>query len=611
MSFVTSGKLGNIQTNREQLLREEILDRYQHIGGKRDERGNWINEGQNWLKGLDGHVRDNIALLYENQAKYFRSTLNEATESGSSGGFEAQAFPMIRRIYSRLLVNDIVSVQAMTQPTGALFFYYPNISERIDLPNALNPTGSTHAPSVAKLPTCTGFNCDDVTYAGCKSLYDRFYNDALYDHSKGSYTIVSASGTPVQFDANGCWVPATGATLAQDGSIRQMKFRVDGFKGRTSSNPNTLNNFTARTYRGNGLEVDTEEFLASFTVLYIGASNIVDPKGNIIYKQGDPMNFRLPAQAYGKGLVDISDICDENGNLYVEVDLTHPLNCATCDSFDGYIGATGSTVLTGATSVAFAWRRYEPLENETEIGEVTFEIKKVTVSVESRKLRARWTPELATDIQAYHNIDAEAELTALMSEQIAMEIDRQVLRELKRGAAWKLRWNYFGWKSTGAQKYTQKEWNQTLITRINQISAQIHKSTLRGGANFLVVSSEVSAIFDDLDAFLPTSHDLEDYTYNLGIKQIGTLSSRYKIYVDPYAPAGDILIGHKGTSLLDTGYIYAPYLPLQLTPTITDPNTLTMVKGIATRYASKMINSRYYGVVSVDNIQTFNTIELR
>jgi hypothetical protein len=606
MSFVNSGKLGNIQTNREQLLREEILDRYQHVGAKKNDKGDYVNEGQNWLRNLDGHVRDNVALLYENQAKYFRTTLNEESNSGSSGGFEAQAFPMIRRIFSRLLANDIVSVQAMTQPTGALFFYYPNISERIE---DVGAGTSSHAPSVGKLPYClmSGANCPDVTYAGCKSLYDRFYNDSLYDHSKGSFTIITASGTPVKLDTNSCWTPTNTLVVAQDGSIRQAKFAVSGFLGRTSQ---TLNNFTSRMYRGNGLEVDTEEFLASFTVMYNKATPIKDPNNNIIYKQGDTIPFRFPAQAYGKGLVDISDICDQDGTLYVELDFTHPLDCATCDSFDGYIGAATGTTIAPA-DLAFAWRRYDTLENETEIGEVTFEIRKVTVSVESRKLRARWTPELATDIQAYHNIDAEAELTALLSEQIAMEIDRQVLRELKRGAAWKLSWNYYGWKSTGAQKYTQKEWNQTLITRINQLSAQIHKSTLRGGANFVVVSSEASAIFDDLDAFIPSSHDLEDYTYNLGMKQIGTVSGRYKIYVDPYAPAADILIGHKGTSLLDTGYIYAPYLPLQLTPTITDPNTLTMVKGIATRYATKLVNNKFYGVIKIDNVVSFDSLELR
>lgn len=607
MSFVKQGKLGRITTNREQLLREEIIERWQHVGAEPDGKGGWLNEeqSQNWLRGLDGHTRDNIALLYENQAKQF---IHEGTESGSSGGFEAVAFPMIRRIFSRLLANDIVSVQAMTQPTGALFFYYPNISEKIEGTNDDDQTTSSHAPSIGKKPPCllVGTNCPDVTYSGCRSLYDRFYCDDLYDHSKGSFTIITASGAAVQLDADGCWETTDTMKLAQDGSIRQVKFAVSGFVGRNSTN---LTNFTARTYAGNGLEVDTEEFLASFTVMNAG-DPIYDPTSKLIYDTGDQINFRLPAIAYGKGLVNIDTICDETGTLYVELDLTHPMTCAECDSFDGYVGAASSTTFA-ADDIVFAWRRYDTLENETEIGEVTFEIRKVTVSVESRKLRARWTPELATDINAYHNIDAEAELTALLSEQIAMEIDRQILRELKRGAAWKLRWNYYGWKNTGAQKYTIKEWNQTLITKINQISAQIHKSTLRGGANFVVVSSEVSAIFDDLDVFVPTSHDLEDYTYNLGMKQIGTVNGRYKVYVDPYACAWDVLIGHKGTSLLDTGYIYAPYLPLQLTPTIIDPDTLTNVKGIATRYATKMVNNRFYGYIKVDNIVTFDPIELR
>jgi hypothetical protein len=610
MSIVKSGKLGNIHADREKLLREEIIDKYQHVGGRRKSDGSW-NEGreagQNWLVGLSGNKRDNIALLYENQAKFF---VNENTTSDSvGGGFEAVAFPMIRRIFSRLLANDIVSVQAMTQPSGALFFFYPNISDRIEDTNEAGQTVSAHAPNIGKKPACllVGTNCPDVTFQSCKSLYDRFYSDELYDHSKGTFTIVTASGSPVMLDSDGCWVAASAMTLAQDNSVRQVKFAIDGFLSRPSG---LSRNFTNRVTGAMGYEVDTEEFLATLSVINAGAP-ILDPNGKVIYNTGDNVNFRLPAQAYGKQLADITDICDENGTLYIEIDLTHPnTDCEGCGTYDGYIGAATGTTFA-AEDLVFAWRRYNSLENETEIGEVTFEIKKVTVSVEPRKLRARWTPEMAQDINSYHGIDAEAELTALLSEQIAMEIDRQILRELKRGAAWKLRWDYYGWKLQGSQKYTQKEWNQTLITKINQISAQIHKSTLRGGANFIVVSSEVSAIFDDLDVFVPTSTDLEEYTYNLGMKQIGTVNGRYKVYVDPYANPYDVLIGHKGTSLLDTGYIYAPYLPLQLTPTITDPDTLTNVKGIATRYATKMVNNRYYGVVRVDRIQVFDPVELR
>ena len=184
---------------------------------------------------------------------------------------------------------------------------------------------------------------------------------------------------------------------------------------------------------------------------------------------------------------------------------------------------------------------------------------------------------------------------------------------MRKAAAWQLRWDYNGWRKTSnaAQPYTQKEWNQTLITKLNQISAQIHKSTLRGGANFIVVSSEISAIFDDLEYFHVSDANPEQDQYNMGIERIGSLGGRYQVYRDPYFPANKILIGHKGKSLLDAGYVYAPYVPLQLTPTMYNPFTMTPIKGIMTRYAKKMVNNRYFGVINVSGIQTFDMDSLR
>lgn len=605
-------EIGNLRENHEKKLRHQIIERYENVNAVRDPKtGKVIKEGKNWLKGLEGHVKDNVAILYENQAKYIlsnRSLLTEATDTNSSGSFENVAFAMVRRIFGKLLANDIASVQALPQPAGALFYFYPNISDRVtDTDEEGRQTQSHTSPFAKNLAECVGANCDDTTFSGCKSLYDRFYSDELYDHSKGNFTIITATGDVVVLDETGCWQPAVTLTLANDNSVRYVKFSVNGFDG---SNPGTSKGHTARLRGGKGLEIDTEEFLSSLTVINAGAP-IVDPNGNVIYNTGDEVQYRLPAVKYGKSIVEYSDLCDADGNLYIELDLTHPMgDCETCNTYDGYIGAASGTTFDAA-DIAFSWRRYEDLEYSTEMGEVTFELRKVNVSATPRKLRARWSPEIAQDVEAYHNIDAEAELTALMSEQIAMEIDREILRDLKRGAAWTLRWDWAGWRKQGSQKYTEKEWKQTLVTRINQISAQIHKSTLRGGANFIVVSSEVSAIFDDLEAFgVSNAEPGEDY-YNLGIKRMGTLSGRYTVYVDPYAPAGDILIGHKGTSILDTGYVYAPYVPLQLTPTLTDPNNFTNVRGIMTRYAKKLVNNRYYGRIRVDNIPTFSTRELR
>jgi hypothetical protein len=257
------------------------------------------------------------------------------------------------------------------------------------------------------------------------------------------------------------------------------------------------------------------------------------------------------------------------------------------------------------------------LELETELAEVSFRLDEVVVAVEERKLRATWSPELAQDVSAFHNIDAEAELTALLSEQVAAEIDREILRDLRRGAAWRLSWDYKGKTGRGIDTsnagafYTQKEWNQTLLTAVNQVSAQIHKATLRGGANFIVCSAEVSAIFDDLEYFHVSNAAPEQDKFNMGIERVGALQGRYQVYRDPYFPADTILMGHKGTSLLDTGYIYAPYVPMQLTPTMYNPFTFAPVKGIMTRYAKKLVNNRFYGVIKVKNIVSFGIDGLR
>ena len=379
-----------------------------------------------------------------------------------------------------------------------------------------------------------------------------------------------------------------------------------------------------------GNEMDTESFLADLRIFANSSTDINGACDVVFDADGNPNSllFRVVTQQYGKGIVrygqsaqtnwastgnggSFNDICTANGCIYLEVDLSCPA-CTDCgsESLDGYTGSTINNLdVSGFTAV---FRRYEELEFEDKIGEVSFELDSVTVSVTERKLRAQWSPELAQDVAAFHNIDAEAELTALLSEQVAAEIDREILRDLRKGAAWNLRWDYNGWRRIKqTTSYTQKDWNQTLITTINQLSAQIHKSTLRGGANWIVVSSEVSAIFDDLEYFHVSNASPEQDQYNMGIERVGTLAGRYQVYRDPYFPPNQILIGHKGTSLLDTGYIYAPYVPLQLTPTMYNPFNFTPIKGIMTRYAKKMVNNRFYARITVDGVRTFDLRELR
>jgi hypothetical protein len=572
-ALLESGMVGNIGLKHLRVIKEDTIKKWDDLG---------------FLEGLDGHQKDNIAQLYENQASYL---INEAAVADASGSFETVVFPIIRRVFSKLLANDIVSVQAMNLPIGKLFYFIPKIQER----NGAGHYSPYGYPSDQTDPA-TG-------YTG-NNLYDRFYesgdgnspNTGLFDYSKGQYSAVTLSGTSVVTFSNGSVsaVAMSGLTGTSQSSliVKFTGFSKDG---------------QGKLIGPNGNAMDTEEFLASAEISYSGVSR----------------NFNVVTQKYGKGIVEYGqkssssnypsgnyqDICDENGEIYISVDL---------QSYSSTAGFSDLTIPSGftAASVTLAYRVYDTLEFEDQIGEVSFDLQSVTVSVTERKLRATWSPELAQDVSAFHNIDAEAELTALLSEQIAAEVDREILRDLRKGAAWTAKWDYNEWKYGGAsgatlQGYTQKDWNQTLVTKINQISAQIHKTTLRGGANWVVVSSEVSAVFDDLEYFHVSNAAPEQDSYNMGIEKIGSLAGRYQVYRDPYFPASKILIGHKGKSLLDAGYIYAPYVPLQLTPTMYNPFTMTPIKGIMTRYAKKMVNNRYFGVIDVKGITTFSLDTLR
>jgi hypothetical protein len=601
-ALLESGLVGNIGLKHLKVIKEDTINKWDKLG---------------FLEGLRGHLKENVAQLYENQASHL---INEASSESSNGAFETVVFPIVRRVFSKLLANEIVSVQAMNLPIGKLFYFVPKIQGYTG--GTYNESGQHYAPvgSPGNYP-----GNPDAGYTGsgayAKNLYDLFYegNEAgldppgLFDYSKGRWSAVT--GTTVTY----AWSPTTGdlvSTGYTSANYRKAIILMSGFS----------NSGAGKLVGPDGQEMDSETFLSDLKIL--GVSSNTTTSANIL----NPYLFRVVTQRYGKGIVQYGgsqsttwastgnggsydNICDANGFIFLEVDLQVPacINCGS-ESLDGYTGSTFSSTTGNSSAFIGVWRRYEELEFEDKIGEVSFDLESVTVSVSERKLRAQWSPELAQDVAAFHNIDAEAELTALLSEQVAAEIDREILRDLRKGAAWNLRWDYNGWKrlsSTGTTPYTQKDWNQTLITAINQISAQIHKSTLRGGANWIVVSSEVSAIFDDLEYFHVSNASPEQDQYNMGIERVGTLAGRYQVYRDPYFPPNTVLIGHKGTSLLDTGYIYAPYVPLQLTPTMYNPFNFTPIKGIMTRYAKKMVNNRFYGRITVDGVRTFDLRELR
>ncbi len=600
-ALLESGLVGNIGLKHLKVIKEDTINKWDKLG---------------FLEGLKGHMRENVAQLYENQASYL---INEASSTSDTGAFETVVFPIVRRVFSKLLANDIVSVQAMNLPIGKLFYFVPNIQAYTDPTNLAN-TGIHYAPYGSPNAASDQTPNSGYDYNTTKDLYDRFYEGnepaldppGLFDYSKGQYSAITAPVTTVAWDTAGLLVPSA-YTLTD---YRKVLIALSGF----------ASDGAGKLIGPDGQPMDNEAFLSDLTIKGVAGNTTTAENVNNAYL------FRVVTQRYGKGIVQYGNnnatlvfpnsktdggqydnLCDAEGVIYLEVDLQVPV-CITCGgSMDGYTGSTFSS--STATSNAFigTYRIYKNLEFEDRIGEVSFDLMSVTVSVTERKLRAQWSPEMAQDVAAFHNIDAEAELTALLSEQVAAEIDREILRDLRKGAAWNLRWDYNGWKRLGssAVPYTQKDWNQTLITAINQISAQIHKSTLRGGANWIVVSSEISAIFDDLEYFHVSNAAPEQDQYNMGIERVGTLAGRYQVYRDPYFPPNQVLMGHKGTSLLDTGYIYAPYVPLQLTPTMYNPFNFTPIKGIMTRYAKKMVNNRFYGRITVDGVRTFDLRELR
>jgi len=277
--------------------------------------------------------------------------------------------------------------------------------------------------------------------------------------------------------------------------------------------------------------------------------------------------------------------------------------------------SSGGGALVGATPFE--------MENSKDIPEINIKVDSVAVTSTTKKLKAHWTPELAQDLNAYHNLDAEVELTGILAEEIALEIDQEIQNDLIRGATaatyyWSRLPGNFRKKSSGDEETgpkgtvgtftgppdftgTVSEWYETLIEVVNDVSSEIHRKTLRGGANFLVTSPEVANILEFTSGFrAKVTHD--DDKGQAGAVNVGSMNNKFEIYVNPYFPRNLILVGRKGSSFLESGYVYAPYVPLQTTPTIFDPDNFTPRKAVMTRYGKKMVRPDMYGLVVVQDL---------
>jgi len=336
------------------------------------------------------------------------------------------------------------------------------------------------------------------------------------------------------------------------------------------------------------------------------ATGVTDPTNASLKLQ---MTFQQLSDSNGKGLANpyFTNLVTGSNNA-----ATHQFDFPLTDNFGG-TPAAGSTSALGAVVGASSWQ----LENQSDIPEIDIKVDSVSVTAVTKKLKAKWTPELGQDLNAYHNLDAEVELTGILSEQIALEIDREILEDLLKGATagtyyWSRRPGKFMIRNTGDTisdlanesmlgadfTGTVSEWYETLVETINDVSAQIHRKTLRGGANFIVVSPEVANILEFTSGFrADVTGDADRGT--IGTVKTGALSKKWDVYVDPYFPRNVVLVGRKGGSFLESGYVYAPYVPLQVTPTIFGVEDFVPRKGVMTRYAKKMVRPDMYGVVVV------------
>lgn len=509
------------------------------------------------LKGLqdtkNSRHKSNMARLLENQAA---EIIKESSDTGDIKGFQNIAFPIVRRVFGGLIANELVSVQPMSLPSGLLFFldytYGTRKGGNQDLQWSANGSvfGDQTAPGTENLGT-------GGSYYMNSSYSNRELSGAMLATSSGSATWAMVN---YDFELSGA---VAGSSL----------FYLDVV-------------LTASALGG----IDETNY-KNFTVSGSSGAPWATVKG--LYKRHNTydsstrtLRVFLSAAAVG-----------------VQPNATTIMT--------SYVSKAGLTVDSNGAVVAPV---FEPDFTNDVIPEIDIKVSSVSVTAESRKLKAKWTPELAQDLNAYHNIDAEVELTQILSEQIALDIDREILTQLLVGGTgatmfWSRKPGNFVNKLTGVDVTggsftgTVREWYETLIETVIDVSNVIHRKTLRGAANFMVVSPDVATILESTVLYKPSlSLDPKETQFSLGIEKVGSLNNRFVVYKDPYFPRNQILVGYKGNTFLETGFVYAPYVPLIVTPTIFAPEDFTPRKGVMTRYAKKMVRSDFYGRVIVTNM---------
>ena len=518
----------------------------------------WAKSGL--LKGLNEGDRSNMAVILENQAKQLvveSSQTNGGYTPGQSGNasftagvgeqWAGVALPLVRKIFGQIASKEFVSVQPMNLPAGLVFY--------LDF-----QYGDTKRP----------FSSGDSVYGTASANFGNQAAGALYGAGKFGYSLN-------QFSASGVTATASTASYADvnfdaNFSASVVNQQIKKLTVAISSIDSTLDTDAVRSFIITSGSVAVADNLQAFHQIngtnvefFVSASTAEIPTLNaflITYNKATDFNSR--------------------------------------GDFEDRTGAPSVPNAASNTSIV--------------IPEINVQMKSQTISAKTRKLKAQWTPEFAQDLNAYHSLDAEAELTGLLSEHISLEIDLEVLDMLIANAPTVETWsakvgNQLNAAGTGFDVntagvyYTQMSWFQTIGIKLQKVSNIIHQRTMRGGANFMVVSPAVATILESIPGFAAdTDGAADNMKYAFGVQKIGALNSRYKVYKNPYMTENVILLGYKGGQFLECGAVYSPYVPLIMTPLIYDPNTFTPRKGIMTRYAMTMVRPEFYGLVQVSDL---------
>ena len=491
------------------------------------------------LEGLSNESESTgMAVLLENQAKQLIDEASQVGVNANQEQWSGVALPLVRRIFAELSAQEFVSVQPMNLPSGLIFYLDFKYGSTMQGGKLHAKASDLHGDTSSSGDPAGGF------YGGGKWGYS--INDA--EATTANESNATASVADVRHDT------ALSASAAA-GQLRKITF-----------------------------DVPSEGDADGAKAWAVTGSNI-----HAIY----------PAHTSVSGTT-VTMIVSGSG--------------ASANEWHVWYHKAPTDTSRGDFEAASAAEGTNPEEANAGIPEVDIQMKSVAITAKTRKLKAIWTPELAQDLNAYHAVDAEAELTSMLSEYVSMEIDMEIVDMLKQNASAKTEYwsakvgfeydaatNAFSEESGASNAYTKGDWYQTLGHKCQSVSNAIHKKTLRGGANFMVVSPEVATILEVIPGFSTDSDADVTKSYAMGVQKIGSLTNRFNVYKNPYLQDDQILLGFRGAQFLETGAVYAPYVPMILTPVVYDPTNFTPRRGVMTRYAKKMVRPEFYGLVNVAN----------